>query len=67
MKAYIIPIHNFDSVSLVGFALSVRKKVLFDSDILMHFPSDATGVEIKKAAAEIGFTNVKWSETPVEV
>lgn len=67
MKAYIIPVYNFDSVILLGFALSRRKKVLFDSDILMHFPSNATGVEIKKAAAEIGLTDVEWSKTPVEV
>lgn len=64
---YIVPVFRFDSTKIVGYALSVREKPLIDSDVVAHFPRDATGKEIKNVATELGHTNVKWSEKIIEV
>jgi len=68
---YIIPVHKLDSVNLVGFALCKCENPLVDSDVVAHFPSDATGKEIKKVALEFGYVDsedcIKWSEKIIEI
>lgn len=68
---YIKPVFELDSPRIIGYAVCRREQVLVDSDVLSHFPRDATGKEIKACAVRFGWVEsedeVVWSESIIEV